>query len=79
MRLKNCRDYGHNLGQFNPSTQINNEYSVESSCKQCLSNLSLTLMRPSTAIIVFFVAMSGSQVLYMQYFFANLLENVVLL
>jgi len=38
-KLQNCLDYGHILGQINPSSQIIVNHRVESLCKQYLPNL----------------------------------------
>ena len=35
----NCLDYGHNLSQIDPSTQINAAYDVESSYTQNITYL----------------------------------------
>jgi len=36
---KNCLDYGHNLGQINPSTQMNVAYDAGSSYTQSITYL----------------------------------------
>jgi len=38
---KNCLDYGHNLRQINPSTQMNFEFDVGSSFAQNITYLEL--------------------------------------